>query len=228
MECCSSATLLRQSRKTLPFASGMLSERRTVACLCSCEALDACIQVEDPAGGADRQDSSGTLRWEAHIDVLSMAAAPPQPTAAAVPVQRHRREGADRESAAPAPPAHCSGAAEAEAGLANSVPRSSQETLEAARVSAQSAAKVTLARQPGRASAENDAAPLLQHIEGQAPSAVAQAKPQVAPWTDADGVLNGPYWRSLTQHAMSAVLRSPGMPLLPQILIHVRAAERRH
>ena len=168
-----------------------------MACLCSCEVLDACAQVEDPSGSADRQDSSGTLQWEAHIKVLSTAAAPPQHAAAAIPVQRHRREDAEREKALPG----STDKAAQQGHIAPSAQQSSQNDHAAA-------------GQAHRAIAGTGAASSLQEAEGQSQSAAAQEQPQVAPWTDADGALNKPYWRSLTQRAMSAVLRSPGMPLL--------------
>ena len=38
----------------------------------------------------------------------------------------------------------------------------------------------------------------------------AGAQPQQAPWADSHGQINEPYWRSLTQRALSAVMRSPG------------------
>ena len=38
----------------------------------------------------------------------------------------------------------------------------------------------------------------------------AGAQPQQAPWADSNGHINEPYWRSLTQRALSAVMRSPG------------------
>ena len=38
----------------------------------------------------------------------------------------------------------------------------------------------------------------------------AGAQPQQAPWADSSGKIDEPYWRSLTQRALSAVMRSPG------------------
>ena len=197
----------------------MFSERLTGACLRSCEISGACAQVEDPSGGADRPDSSGTLRWEAHIETLSNAASPPQPATAAVPIQGRLREGADRDSGPPRSTAAHPDAAEHEELAAHPPQQSSHKHLATANGSAcpsgsaQPGEKDTLAGQVGREVAGNGAAPPLQQSKGQSHTAGAQAKPQVAPWTDADGALNEPYWRSLTQHAMSAVLRSPGMPL---------------
>ena len=38
----------------------------------------------------------------------------------------------------------------------------------------------------------------------------ADAQPQQAPWADSNGQVNEFYWRSLTQRALSAVMRTPG------------------
>ena len=159
------------------------------------------------------QGSSGALTWEAHIEVLDTAAA-------VVPAWGHIREGAEEMSVLPGSTSAYPGAAEAEGHLARPVQQSSRVHLAAAGASAQSAERDTSVGLPGTVFAGDGAASGLQQAEGQ-PLHLAgvQAKPQVAPWTDAAGVLNEPYWRRLTQRAMSAVLRSPGMPQPHHVLL---------
>ena len=172
------------------------------------------------AAGADMQDSSGALTWEAHIEVLDTVAAPPQQAAAAVLAQGHSRECADDTSVLPGSTSAYPGAAEAEGSLERPVQRSSQVHLAAAGTLAQSAERDTSVGLPGTVFAGNGAASGLQQAKGQSLHlAGVQAKPQVAPWTNAAGALNEPYWRRLTQRAMSVVLRSPGMPQPHHVLL---------
>jgi len=69
------------------------------------------------------------------------------------------------------------------------------------------ATKPPLAQGKGGPS-ESSAGPEVQQAADQGASVETEA--QIAPWTDGDGVLNELYWRTLTQRAMSAVMRLPG------------------
>ena len=44
-------------------------------------------------------------------------------------------------------------------------------------------------------------------------------QPQPMPWADSSGKINEPYWRSLTQRALSAVMRSPGRMLSQDLYV---------
>ena len=190
---------------------------------------DTCTQVEFPSDSsvrdADKQDNTGAPEWEVHITVLDTSAAPPhqaalpaQQSAAPVPAQRHRAEGADQEGVPPLGTAPHPGAEELEGHIGLSEQQNSRGHVSIADASAaapsQSAGRDTSAGQSrvvfaGRGAPSADSP---HETWDSVQSAGAQAKPQIAPWTDANGGLNEPYWRSLTQRAMSAVLRSPGMP----------------
>ena len=200
-----------------------------MASLCSSERSDTCTQVELPsdssAKDADRQDNSGALEWEAHITVHATFAAPPhqaalptQQSAASMPAQRYRAECADKESSLPHSTAPYQGAAERKEHIARCGQRSSRGQVAAGDATAaaptQSAGRESSAGQ-ARVAFTGSGAPsasLPHEVWETVQSAGAPVKPQIAPWTDANGRLNEPYWRSLTQRAMSAVLRSPGMP----------------
>lgn len=222
--------MLPRARRTNVVPGGRCQEEEHTVAFLGYLTLDAYAQVEalsqSGAAGADRQDSSGALQWEAHIEVLNTAAAPPQQAAAAVPAQGHRRESADRASVPPGATSVHPGAAEADECSARHVQQSSQVHLTAVGASAQYAEKDNSMGLPETVFAGNDAASGLQQAKGQPPHlAGVQARSQVSPWTDAAGVLNEPYWRRLTQRAMSAVLRSPGMLQPHQVFLDRTAPE---
>lgn len=186
-----------------------------------------------------RQDNLGTLQWEAHIEVQHSAAVPPQQAATAGissqaaggPGQVPSTSGAASDGAQTVEQAHTAGPAPSMGSRAvaspSELPSSSGTAGDGAQTPDQGpseapapstgtqsspaatgqAAEVAA---PQSSAQPSTAAQATLHKASAQPADAAAAGPEPAPWSDADGRLNEPYWRSLTQRAMSAVLRSPG------------------
>lgn len=132
-----------------------------------------------------------------------------QPPVAAAP-QQHQTEGADGARKLPGSRSGAdAGAVEDRAQKAVADQHSSHAHIaDGPLVPAVPAATEPPAAQGKGGSGESSAGPDVQQAADQGASVESEA--QIAPWTDGDGVLNELYWRSLTQRAMSAVMRLPG------------------
>ena len=183
-----------------------------------------------------RQDNLGALHWEAHIEVQHSSPVPPQQAgisseAAGGPGQGPSISGAPADGAETPGEAPTAGAAPSIGSRAvagpSKLPSSSVAAGDGARIPDQGPSEApasSTGTQSGPAAighAAEVAAPQSSEqpsITAEATLHEASAQPAdaaavglgPAPWSDADGRLNKPYWRSLTQRAMSAVLRSPG------------------
>lgn len=191
-----------------------------------------------------RQDNLGALHWEAHIEVQHSSPVPPQQAGTAgisskaagglgqgPSISGAPADGAETPEEAPTAGAAPSIGSRAVAGPSK-LPSSSVAAGDGVQTPDQgpsNAPAPSTGTQSGLAAtghAAEVAAPQSSEQLGSVAEATlheASAQPAdaaavglgPAPWSDADGRLNKPYWRSLTQRAMSAVLRSPGASSQP-------------
>ena len=185
-----------------------------------------------------RQDNLGALHWEAYIEVQHSSAVPAQQARTAgisseaagglgqgPSISGAPADGAETPEEGPTAGAAPSIGNRAAAGPIK-LPSSSVAAGDGAQTPDQgpSEAPVPSTGTQSSPAATGYAAKVAAPQSSQQPSVAeatlheASAQPAdaaavglgPAPWSDADGRLNKPYWRSLTQRAMSAVLRSPG------------------